>query len=221
MKLVWDEDGKKFYEYGVDHGVLYVKEENEYPQGVVWNGLTNVTESPEGAEPTDLWADNIKYGTMMSAEKLNISISAYTYPDEFMECDGAVEVIPGATVQQQNRKTFGISYRTAISDGNKEGYKLHLVWGCLASPSEKSRDTVNDSPEALTFSWEASTTPVTVTQKIGGAELKPTASMEFNSLTIASEKLAALETILYGDESTEARLPLPDEVIETLTAAEE
>lgn len=217
-KLIWDKDGEKHLEYGVDHGVLYPKSEGTYPKGVVWNGLTNVTDSPEGAEPTDLWADNIKYGSLMSAEKLKISISAYMYPDEFLACDGGAEVIPGAVIRQQDRNPFGLVYRTKVSDGDKEGYKIHLVWGCVASPAEKAYDTVNDSPDAITFTWEADTTPVTVTKQIGGVTPKPAASMELNSLTIAPEKLKAIEDKLFGSEEGEAQLPLPDEIITMLTS---
>lgn len=213
-KLVWDNVGEKLYETGVDHGVLYVRSaEGTYPKGVVWNGLTAVNESPSGAEPTPLYADNIKYLNLMSVEEFGASVEAYMYPDEFAECNGEKALVPGVTIGQQARKTFGLCYRTLIGndvDMNDHGYKLHFIYGALAAPSEKAYATVNDSPEAITFSWEISTTPVEVT----GA--KPTASLTIDSTKVDGEKLAALEAIIYGSESVEARLPLPDEIVEII-----
>lgn len=209
-KIVWDAVGEKIFESGVDHGVLYpMGTGGTYGQGVPWNGLTNITESPEGAEATDLWADNIKYGTLRSAETFGGTLEAYTYPEEFNECDGNVSVAQGVYIGQQSRKTFGLVYRTKIgNDTNSEaGYKLHIIWGATASPSEKTRDTINDSPEATTFSWEFDTTPVNV------AGHSPTAKMEIDSTKADPTKLQELEKKLFGDTSTEAALPLPDEVL--------
>lgn len=214
-KLVWDAIGEKIYETGVDHGVLYVQDKGAYPKGVAWNGLTAVTESPSGAEPTPLYADNIKYLNLMSTEEFAATIEAYTYPDEFAECDGSAELVAGVMLGQQKRKTFGMCYRTIIgndTENNAHGYKLHIIYGALAAPSEKAYATVNDSPEAITFSWEVSTTPVAVE----GHE--PTASITIDSTKVDVEKLAALEAVLYGSEEAEPRLPLPDE-IKTLMAA--
>lgn len=214
-KLVWDVTGEKLYETGVDHGVLYVQEAGAYPVGVAWNGLTAVTESPSGAEPTPLYADNIKYLNLMSTEEFAATIEAYTYPDEFAECDGSAELVKGVSIGQQKRKTFGMCYRTVVgndTESNAHGYKLHIIYGALAAPSEKAYATINDSPEAITFSWEISTTPVAVT----GHE--PTASIVIDSTKVDADKLAALEAVLYGSDDVEARLPLPDE-IKTLMAA--
>lgn len=209
-KLTWDDTGKRFYETGVKQGVLYPQAEGgTYPKGVAWNGLISVTESPSGAEPTPLYADDIKYLNLVSAEEYGATIEAYTYPDEFAECDGSAELVPGVTVGQQNRKTFGLSYKTTLGNdvaGNEYGYKLHLIYGAMAAPSEKGYSTINDSPEAITLSWEVSTTPVSVTG------LKPTASITIDSTKVDKTKLTALEDILYGGESKEARLPLPDEI---------
>lgn len=214
-KIVWDAVGEHTFETGVRNGVLYLKDaQGAYSTGVAWNGLTSVSESPEGAEATDLYADDIKYLTLMSAENFKATIEAYTYPDEFAECDGSATIADGVTIGQQSRKPFGLCYRTAIgndTDGNEHGYKLHIVYGCLASPSEKQYSTINDSPEAITFSWEVSTTPVNVTGK------KPTATLIIDSTKADNAKLTALEDILYGSESAEPRLPLPDE-IKTLMA---
>lgn len=215
-KIVWDKTGERFYETGVSKGVLYVQStEGTYPKGVAWNGLTAVTESPSGAEATPLYADDTKYLNLMSTEEFGATIEAYTYPDEFAQCDGSAELATGVTIGQQPRKTFGMCYRTALGndvDGNNHGYKLHIIYGALAAPSEKGYATINDSPEAITFSWEVSTTPVNVTG------FKPTASLVIDSTKVAEEKLAALETLLYGGESTEAKLPLPDEIAETISA---
>lgn len=216
-KLVWDNTGERLYETGVKQGVLYPQAAGgTYPKGVAWNGLTNVTESPTGAEATALYADNIKYLNLMSTEELGGTIEAYMYPDEFAECDGSAALTDGVFIGQQPRKTFGFCYRTTIGNdvaNNNYGYKLHLVYGALASPSEKAYATINDSPEAITFSWEFSTTPVNVTG------FKPTASITIDSTKVNAEKLANLEKILYGDDEVEPRLPLPDEVAQVMTAA--
>lgn len=217
-KLVWDKTGERMYETGVDHGVLYVRSaDGTYPTGVVWNGLTAVTESPSGAEPTPLYADNIKYLNLMSVEEFGATIEAYMYPDEFGECNGEKSLATGVSVGQQARKTFGLCYRTVVGndvDMDEHGYKLHFIYGALAAPSEKAYATINDSPEAITFSWEVTTTPVDVT----GA--KPTASLTVDSTKVDADKLAKLEAIIYGDENAEARLPLPDEIAQIFTTAE-
>ena len=223
-KLKWDETGKRFYETGVRNGVLYVMDDTgAYPAGVPWNGLTSVTESPSGAEPTPLYADDAKYLTLMSAEEFGASIEAYTYPDEFAACDGSASIGTGVTIGQQSRKTFGLCYRTTVGndiEGEAFGYKLHIIYGALASPSEKAYQTINDSPEAITFSWEVSTTPVAVTG------FKPTASLVIDSTKVAAAKMAALEEVLYGKDATTepvaaavaARLPLPNEIMTLLAA---
>lgn len=215
-KLVWDQTGERLYETGVRNGVLYIPTAGVYSKGVAWNGLTAVTESPSGAEATPLYADDIKYLNLMSTEEFGATIEAYTYPDEFAECDGSAALVDGVYIGQQARKTFGLCYRTTVgndTEGNDYGYKLHIIYGCLAAPSEKGYATINDSPEAITFSWEVTTTPVNVT----GA--KPTASITIDSTKADAAKLAALEDILYGSESEEARLPLPDEIKTLMTAA--
>lgn len=210
-KLVWDETGKRFYETGVKQGVLYPQAEGgTYPLGVAWNGLTAVTESPSGAEASPVYADDIKYLNLMSAEEFGASIEAYTYPEEFAQCDGSAEIAKGVMIGQQVRKAFGLSYKTTLgndTDGNDYGYKLHLIYGALAAPSEKAYATINDSPEAITFSWELTTTPVSV------AGFKPTASLVIDSTKADPAKLKALEDILYGSENEEPRLPLPDEIV--------
>nr|DAD57962.1 MAG TPA: tail tube protein [Caudoviricetes sp.] len=217
-KIVWDKTGERFYETGVKNGVLYPLSSNgTYPKGVAWNGLTAVTESPSGAEATALYADDIKYLNLMSAEEFGATIEAYTYPDEFAECDGSATLAKGVAIGQQTRKTFGLCYRTTLgndSQGNDYGYKLHIIYGALAAPSEKAYATINDSPEAITFSWEVTTTPVSVDN------FKPTASLVIDSTKADTQKLAALEEILYGkdgagEENTGAadpRLPLPNEI---------
>ena len=208
--LVWDQSSERLYETGVDRGVLYPVTNNAYGTGVAWNGLTAVNESPSGAEPSDIYADNIKYLTLRSAETFGATIEAYTYPDEFAECDGSATVATGVTIGQQTRKSFGLCYRTLVgndTDGQDHGYKLHLIYGCTASPSEKSYQTVNDSPEAITFSWEVSTTPVNVEGH------KPTAQLIVDSTKVDKAKLATLEAQLYGGESSEPKLPTPSEVI--------
>lgn len=216
-KLVWDQFGKRLYETGVDHGVLYpIQTGGDYSKGVAWNGLTAVTESPSGADVNDIYADNMKYLGLVGAEKFGATVEAYTYPDEFAECDGSVELVKGATIGQQNRKVFGMVYRTVIGndvDGNEHGYKLHLIYGATAAPSEKAYNTINEDPEAITFSWELSTTPVNVTGH------KPTASLTIDSTKVDPTKLAELEKILFGDTETEPRLPLPDEIAQLLNVA--
>lgn len=216
-KIKWDETGEKIYETGVKNGVLYLPNETGvYDTGVAWNGLTAVTESPSGAESTPLYADDIKYVELFSAEEFGATLECYTYPDEFAECDGSAEVAPGVIIGQQNRKTFGLCYRTTLGNdvkGNEYGYKLHLIYGAKAAPSEKSYSTINDSPEAITFSYEITTTPVNVTGH------KPTASLTINSTKVEASKLQQLEALLYGGDSTEAKLPLPDEVINLLKSS--
>lgn len=212
-RLVWDQAGERLYETGVKYGVLYVQEGAAYPKGVAWNGLTAVTESPSGAEATPLYADDTKYLNLMSAEEFGATIEAYTYPDEFMACDGSASLSEGVYIGQQARKAFGLCYRTTIGNdvvNNDYGYKLHLIYGALASPSEKAYATINDSPEAITFSWEVNTTPVNVTGH------KPTACLTIDSTKVSPEKLTALEDILYGKEQAEPRLPLPDEIAQLI-----
>ena len=216
-KIVWDQTGERLYETGVKQGVLYIPASGVYSKGVAWNGLTAVTESPSGAEATALYADDIKYLNLMSNEEFGCTIEAYTYPDEFAACDGSASLAKGVSIGQQPRKTFGLCYRTTLgndTDGNNYGYKLHMVYGCLAAPSEKAFSTINDSPEAITFSWEVCTTPVNV------AGHKPTAHLEIDSTKADPVKLAALEKILYGDTDTEARLPLPDEIVTLMAEAD-
>ena len=216
-KIVWDQTGERLYETGVKKGVLYpMATGGTYPKGVAWNGLTAVTESPSGAEATPLYADDIKYLTLMSVEEFGGTIEAYTYPKEFEECDGSAELAAGVAIGQQPRKSFGFSYVTTIGndvDSNKHGYKLHLVYGALASPSEKAYSTINDSPEAITFSWEFTTTPVAV------AGFEPTACITIDSTKVDPQKLTALEAKLYGAEAEEATLPLPNEVVTIMSAA--
>ena len=219
MKLVWDKTGEHYYETGVKNGVLYpMSASGTYPKGVAWNGLTAITESPSGAEATALYADDIKYLNLMSNEEFGATVEAYTYPDEFAECDGSASLTEGVYIGQQARKTFGLCYRTTLgndSKGNDYGYKLHIIYGAMASPSEKAYSTINDSPDAITFSWVLSTTPVAV------ANFKPTASLTIDSTKVDPEKLATLEEILYGKDGTgedhstgavDPRLPLPDEI---------
>lgn len=217
-RLTWDNTGERYYETGVKQGVLYpIQANGTYSKGVAWNGLTAVTESPSGAEATALYADDIKYLNLISNEEFGATIEAYTYPDEFAECDGSAALTTGVMLGQQKRKTFGLCYKTTVGndvDGNDYGYKLHLIYGCLAAPSEKAYATINDSPEAITFSWEVSTTPVNV------AGFKPTSQITIDSTKISESekaKLASLEDILYGKdgdttENSGPRLPLPDEI---------
>ena len=216
-KLVWDATGERLYEAGVKNGVLYLKDtQGAYSTGVAWNGLTAVTESPSGAEATPLYADDTKYLNLMSNEEFGATIEAYMYPEEFAECDGSAALQAGVFIGQQPRKTFGLCYRTVLGndvENNEYGYKLHLIYGCLAAPSEKAYATINDSPEAITFSWEVTTTPVNVTGH------KPTACVTIDSTKVDAEKLAALEAILYGSEDEEARMPLPDEIATLMKTA--
>lgn len=218
-KITWDKTGERLYETGVNQGVLYIlnTESKQYDKGVAWNGLTAVTESPSGAEASPIYADNIKYLNLMSAEEFGATIEAYTYPDEFAECDGSAELVQGVKVSQQARKIFGLSYKTVLGNdiaGESYGYKLHLIYGAMASPSEKAYATINDSPEAISFSWELSTTPVNVTG------MKPTACIVIDSTKCDETKLAELEKILYGDDDAGTpRLPLPDEIKTLMTPA--
>ena len=209
MRISWDKSGDRLYETGVSKGVLYPLSGAAYTKGVAWNGLTAVTESPSGAEATPLYADNIKYLNLVSAEEFGATIEAYTYPDEFAACNGEKELTKGVSIGQQPRQTFGMCYQTKIgNDVDSElGYKIHIIYGALAAPSEKAYATVNDSPEAITFSWEVTTTPVEVTG------FKPTAYVVVDSTKVDAEKLALLEAKLYGSESEEAMLPLPDEIV--------
>lgn len=217
-KIEWDKTGERLFETGIDHGVLYPQSAGGiYPKGVAWNGLTAVTESPSGAEPTPLYADNIKYLNLMSVEEFGFTIEAYMYPDEFAECNGEDSLAQGVTIGQQKRKAFGMSYRTLIGndvDGDSHGYKLHLIYGALAAPSEMARNTVNDNPDVAAMSWECSTTPVTVDK------FKPTSHIIIDSTKADPTKLAALEKKLYGDDVAEATLPLPNEVAEIMKTEE-
>lgn len=217
-KLVWDKTGERFYETGVKNGVLYVYDtaKKAYGTGVAWNGLTAVTESPSGAEATALYADDIKYLNLLSTEEFGATIEAYTYPDEFAECDGSASLSDGVFIGQQKRKTFGMAYKTTLgndTDGNDYAYKLHIIYGALAAPSEKAYATINDSPEAITFSWEVTTTPVEVTGH------KPTASITIDSTKADKTKLEALEKKLFGDAETEPTLPMPDEIATLFSTA--
>ena len=209
-KIVWDESGKRFYETGVKNGVLYVQDESgNYPKGVAWNGLTAVTESPSGAEATELYADDMKYLEIRSAETFGATIEAYTYPEEFEVCDGSAAIANGVNAGQQDRKPFGLCYRTVVGNdvqGNALGYKLHLIYGAVASPSEKAYSTINDSPEAVTFSWELTTTPIEV------EGFKPTATVVIDSTKVSKEFLLALEAKLYGSDELEPQLPTPNEI---------
>lgn len=215
-KLTWDNTGERIFETGVKQGVLYpIQSDGKYTKGVAWNGLTAVTESPSGAEATALYADDIKYLNLLSNEEFGATVEAYTYPDEFAECDGSAELATGVMIGQQKRKIFGLCYRTTIGndvEGNDYGYKLHLVYGCLAAPSEKGYSTINDNPDAITFSWEVTTTPVNV------EGFKPTSQITIDSTKADPTKLAALEAVLYGGAETEAKLPLPDEVATLMSA---
>lgn len=225
-KLLWDQTGEKKYEIGVDHGVLYIPTAGVYDQGFAWNGLTTVTESPSGAEPQPQYADNIKYINLLSYEEFGGTIEAYTYPDEWAQCDGSAEPQVGVRVGQQNRVTFGLSYRTKIgndTDGMDSGYKIHLVWAALAAASERAYETVNDSPEPINFSWDFTTTPVEV---VGYPNLKPTSYICVDSTKVDSTALTALELVLYGSIGVDPKLPAPGEVLDmfdgtvtTVTAA--
>lgn len=210
-KLVWDQAGQKFFETGVSNGVLYVSDgQGGYLNGVAWNGLTSVAENPSGAESNPIYADNIKYLNIISAEEFGATIEAYTYPDEFMECDGSAQVVNGVNIGQQARKSFGISYRTRVGNdvaGDNLGYKIHVIYNCQAAPSGKTYSTVNESPEAITFSWEVTTTPVPV------EGFRPTATVVFDSTKLDAEKMAAVENALYGSSNTEASLPSIEELL--------
>lgn len=214
--LTWDNAGERLYETGVQKGVLYVRgADGNYGNGVAWNGLTAVTESPSGAEATALYADDIKYLNLMSNEEFGATIEAYTYPEEFAECDGSAALVEGVFIGQQKRSTFGLCYRTTLGNdavGNDYGYKLHIIYGCLAAPSEKAYATINDSPEAITFSWEVTTTPVQV------AGHKPTACVTIDSTKVATGTMAKIEAKLYGTEQDEPTLLLPDEIVTLLAA---
>lgn len=218
--ITWDATGERLFETGVDHGVLYpISSSGTYDNGVAWNGLSAITESPSGAEATAVWADNIKYVNLLSAEEFGATVEAYTYPDEFAICDGTAELVDGVIVGQQARKVFGLCYRTKIGndvDGNDHGYKLHIIYGAQASPSEKAYSTINDSPEAISFSWELTTTPVNVTG------MNATSYLVIDSTKCDAGKLAALEKILYGsaEPDTAPRLPLPDEIKTLMTPSE-
>lgn len=212
-KIIWDKAGEHYYETGVDHGVLYPTVQGVYGAGVPWNGLTSVSESPSGAESNAQYADNIKYLNLISAEEFGATVEAFTYPDEFGVCDGSAEPVKGVMIGQQTRRPFGLSYRTLIGndlEGTEYGYKIHLIYGATASPSERAYSTVNDSPEALTFSWEVTTTPVEV------SGYKPTASLTIDSTKTSPINMAMLEKILYGSDDAEPRLPMPDEVIKLI-----
>lgn len=213
-KLIWDKIGERLYETGVKQGVLYPLSAGAYPTGVAWNGLISVSESPSGAESTPLYADDIKYLNLMSAEEFGATIEAYTYPEEFAACDGTSELAVGVSIGQQKRNSFGLSYKTTLgndTEGESYGYKLHIIYGAQAAPSEKAYTSINDSPEAITFSWELTTTPVNV------ANNKPTATLVIDSTKVDADKLTALETILYGDDEVESRLPMPDEIATMFT----
>lgn len=217
--LVWDSDGDRYFETGVDKGVLFPYSNGAYSDGIAWNGLTSFSESPEGGEPNDIYADNIKYLTIMSTENANFSIEAYQYPPEFGVCDGSAQVVTGLYATQQKRAKFGFSCRTKIGndeDGVDKGYKIHLYYGCLASPSDKSYETINESPEAVTFSWDVTTTPVAWDPTGSYASFKPTAHLVIDSRTADSTKLAALEATLWGSSAANASLPTPDAVAAAL-----
>ena len=215
-RLIWDEAGQRFFETGVKNGVLYVQDnDGTYKNGVVWNGLTAVTESPSGAEETPLYADDVKYLTLRSAEQFGATIEAYTYPEDFEQCDGSATIANGVTIGQQARRAFGLCYRTAVGNdiqGQEFSYKLHLLYGCTVAPSEKAYSTINDNPEAITFSWELSTVPVPVDG------FKPTASLVIDASKVDEGKMQLLEDALFGDESNEAKLLLPNEIMEMLNA---
>lgn len=216
--ITWDESVNRIFEYGVSKGVHYLLDEKgEYSKAAAWNGLINVTDSPSGAENTKLYADGIEYAALRSAEEYSNSIEAYTYPDQFAECDGSAQPIPGMYITQQTRKKFGMSWRTEIgnADNSEAGYKIHVAYGLTASPTEKSHDTVNDSPDAQTMSWNSEGSPVPV------SGYKPTAKLEFDSTKLGAKRMAELEKVLYGSEDSEARLPLPDEIINILKEASE
>lgn len=211
VALKWDQEGERHYETGVDRGVLFPMGPTGYEVGVPWNGLTNISENPSGAEPTPLYADNIKYLNLISAEEFAATVEAYTYPDEFAECDGTAELVPGVYIGQQDRKKFGLSYRTLVGNdslGTQYGEKIHLIYGCQAAPSSKAYATVNDSPDAVTFSWEVTTTAI----EVGSEDFKPTATVVIDSRKVSAQAFAALKAVLYGSEAEEPRMPTPAEV---------
>ena len=215
-RLTWDQTGERFYETGVSQGVLYPQDSGgTYPTGVAWNGLSSVSETPSGGEATPIWADNMKYLSLMSAEEMGGSITAYTYPEQWKECDGSAELVKGASIGQQTRRTFGLCYRTIKgndTEGEAHGYLLHIIYGAKASPSERQYQTISDSPEPIEFSWEYTTTPVNV------AGHKPTSLVTIDSTSADPTKLSELEDILYGSTSGNGpRLPLPDELVTLLT----
>lgn len=216
-QLTWDDVGERFYETGVDRGVLYIPDNNgDYDEGYAWNGLTTVTESPSGAESNPQYADNIKYLNLVSAEEFGATIEAFTYPDEFAQCDGTAMPEPGIAIGQQTRKSFGMCYRTRVgndTEGTDHGYKLHLIYGAMAAPSEKAYATINDSPEAIAFSWEVTTNPVAV------PGFKPSAQMVIDSTKVGADELSDLEDILYGTVGVDPRLPLPGEVLDLFGGA--
>lgn len=222
--LVWDKSGERLFETGLDHGVLFNQDATgAYPLGIAWNGLISMTESPSGAEATPLYADNIKYLNLISAEEFGGTLEAYMHPKQFNECIGILELEDGVSIGQQARKPFGFAYRTKIGNdtvGQDFGYKIHIIYGALVSPSETAYNTINDSPEAAPFSWTIATTPVAVTTETAdGVEPKPTATLVLDSTVVAPAKMAAIEKVLFGDTSTESRLPLPDEIVELMNAA--
>jgi hypothetical protein len=216
-RLIWDEVGQRFFETGVKNGVLYVQDnDGSYKNGVVWNGLTAVTESPSGAEETPLYADDVKYLTLRSAEEFGATVEAYTYPEEFEQCDGSASIADGVTIGQQARRAFGLCYRTSVGNdiqGQNFSYKLHLIYGCTVAPSEKSYSTINDNPEAITFSWELSTVPVPVDG------FSPTASLVIDASKVDEGKMQQLENALFGDAENEATLLLPNQIMELLNQA--
>lgn len=222
-KLTWDNEGERLYETGVSEVALFPYQTDGYTKGVAWNGVSSITDSPSGAESNKIYADNAEYLNLLSTETYGGTIEAYMYPDEFSVCDGSATIAEGVYAGQQTRKKFGLAYKNLIGndiDLNDHGYKLHLVWGCLASPSESQHSTVNESPEAVTMSWEYSSTPVKVISQVDGKTLKPVATMIVDSTKVAADKLKTLEDIIYGSASDEAapRLPLPDEIISLMTA---
>lgn len=227
-KIIWDQTGERRYETGVDHGVLYLTPQKNktalYTEAVPWNGLTSVSESPSGAEPTPLWADNMKYLNLISREEFGASVEAYTYPEEFGRCDGTFHISKGVSVGQQRRESFGLAYRTKLGndvEGDSYGYKLHLVYGATAAPSEKAFTTVNDSPEAITFNWTLSTVPVSFDPEGEFGDLKPTSILTINSTEIPRAQMAKIEDILYGSGSSTPRLPLPEEVAKICSGEDE
>lgn len=223
MKLQWDKVGERLYETGIDRTVLFVMSGSEYQKGVAWNGMTGLDENPTGADPSPLYADNTKYLSLMSAEEFGGTISAYTYPEEFEACEGSVSISKGVNVGQQTHVPFGLSYRTMIgndTEGQDHGYLIHFVYGATASPSSKSYRTVNDNPDAITFSWEFTTTPVEITKDVGGKKLKPTATMTVNSTRISEAALKKIEDAIYGTEDDEPKMLLPDDIIEIINSVD-